>query len=102
MNPQKLFPTSFSTLTAPLRTASVGDRAIYSASGAVNAEFDSLGTPLAGALPEDLAVANGALARSFGQVKGIESTDNTTLTTAANNLETLKDLPLDTKSNSLR
>jgi len=94
MNPQKLFPTSFSTLTAPLRTASVGDRAIYSASGAVNAEFDSLGTPLAGALPEDLAVANGALARSFGQVKGIESTDNTTLTSAANNLETLKDLPL--------
>ena len=94
MNPQKLFPTSFSTLTAPLRTASVGDRAIYSASGAVNAEFDSLGAPLAGALPEDLAVANGALARSFGQVKGIESTDNTTLTTAANNLETLKDLPL--------
>jgi hypothetical protein len=94
MNPQKLFPTSFSTLTAPLRTASVGDRAIYSASGAVNAEFDSLGTPLVGALPEDLAVANGALARSFGQVKGIESTNNTTLTTAATNLETLKDLPL--------
>jgi len=94
MNPQKLFPTSFSTLTAPLRTASVGNRAIYSASGAVNAEFDSLGTPLVGALPEDLAVANGALARSFGQVKGIESTNNTTLTTAATNLETLKDLPL--------
>ncbi len=94
MNPQKLFPTSFSTLTAPLRTASVGDRAIYSASGAVNAEFDSLGAPLAGALPEDLAVANGALARSFGQIKGIESTNNTTLTTAATNLETLKDLPL--------
>ena len=94
MNPQKLFPTSFSTLTAPLRTASVGDRAIYSASGAVNAEFDSLGTPLAGALPEDLAVANGALARSFGQIKGIESTNNQTLTTAATNLETLKDLPL--------
>jgi hypothetical protein len=94
MNPQKLFPTSFSTLTAPLRTASVGDRAIYSASGAVNAEFDSLGAPLVGALPEDLAVANGALARSFGHVKGIESTNNQTLTTAATNLETLKDLPL--------
>ena len=94
MDPQKLFPTSFSTLTAPLRTASVGDRAIYTASGAVNAEFDSLGIPLTGALPEDLAVTNGALARSFGQVKGIESTNNKTLTTAATNLETLKDLPL--------
>ena len=44
MNPQKLFPTSFSTLTAPLRTASVGDRAIYTADGAVNAEFDILTT----------------------------------------------------------
>ena len=94
MNPQKLFPTSFSTLTSPLRTASVGDRAIYTASGAVNSEFDSLGAPLAGALPNDLAVANGALARSFGQVKGIESTTNSTLTTAVDNLETLKDLPL--------
>ena len=94
MNPQKLFPTSFSTLTAPLRTASVGDRAIYTASGAVNEEFDSLGTPLAGALPDDLAVANGALARSFGQIKGIESTNNETLTAAATDLETLKDLPL--------
>jgi hypothetical protein len=94
MNPQKLFPTSFSTLTAPLRTASVGDRAIYTADGAVNEEFTSLGAGLAGALPDDLAVANGALARSFGQVKGIESTSNSTLVTAANNLETLKDLPL--------
>ena len=94
MNPQKLFPTSFSTLTAPLRTASVGDRAIYTADGAVNEEFDSLGTSLAGALPDDLAVANGALARSFGQIKGIESTNNETLTAAATDLETLKDLPL--------
>ena len=94
MNPQKLFPTSFSTLTAPLRTASVGDRAIYDAQGGVNGEFESLGAPLAGALPDDLAVANGALARSFGQIKGIESTNNQTLTTAATNLETLKDLPL--------
>jgi len=94
MNPQKLFPTSFSTLTAPLRTASVGDRAIYTASGSVNSEFERLGVPLAGALPDDLAMANGALARSFGQVKGIESTTNSTLTTAVDNLETLKDLPL--------
>ena len=94
MNPQKLFPTSFSTLTAPLRTASVGERAIYTADGSVNAEFDSLGASLSGALPEDLAVANGALARSFGQVKGIESTTTETLTTAADSLETLKDLPL--------
>lgn len=94
MNPQKLFPTSFSTLTAPLRTASVGDRAIYTADGAVNAEFDDLGTNLAGALPDDLAVANGALARSLGQVKGIDGSTSKLLSTAATTAETFKDLDL--------
>jgi len=94
MNPQKLFPTSSSTLTAPLRTSSVGNRAIYTTSGSVNEEFASLGTNLAGALPEDLAIANGALARSFGQIKGIEKTNTDDLTTAVNNLEVNKDLPL--------
>lgn len=94
MDPQKLFPTSFSTLTAPLRTSSVGDRAIYTADGAVNAEFDDLGKPLSGALPDDLAVANGALARSIGQIKGVDGTTAKLLSTAASTAETLKDLDL--------
>ena len=94
MNPQKLFPTSFSTLTAPLRTASVGDRAIYTADGSVNAEFDSLGDALKGSLPDDLAVANGALSRSFGQVKGIDGSTSKLLSTAAATAETFKDLDL--------
>ena len=94
MDPQKLFPTSYSTLTAPLRTASVGDRAIYTADGAVNPEFESLGTNLAGALPDDLAIANGALARSFGQVKGIDGTTADLLSTASTTAETFKDLDL--------
>ena len=94
MNPQKLFPTSFSTLTAPLRTASVGDRAIYTANGAVNDEFDDLGERLSGALPDDLAVANGALSRSIGQIKGVDGTTAKLLSTAATTAETLKDLNL--------
>ncbi len=94
MDPQKLFPTSFTTLTAPLRTASVGDRAIYTADGAVNAEFNDLGTNLAGALPDDLAVANGALSRSLGQVKGIDGSTANLLSTAATTAETFKDLDL--------
>ena len=94
MNPQKLFPTSFSTLTAPMRTASVGNRAIYDAQGGVNGEFDSLGANLAGAIPSDLAVANGALARSLGQVKGIDASTAGLLSTVATSAETLKDLPL--------
>jgi hypothetical protein len=94
MNPQKLFPSSFSTLTAPLRTASVGDRAIYTADGAVNDEFDDLGEKLSGALPDDLAVANGALSRSIGQIKGVDGTTAKLLSTAATTAETLKDLNL--------
>jgi hypothetical protein len=94
MNPQKLFPTSFSTLTAPLRTASVGDRAIYTVAGAVNQEFDSLGDTLKGSLPDDLAVANGALSRSLGQVKGIDGSTTKLLSTAATTAETFKDLDL--------
>lgn len=94
MNPQKLFPTSFSTLTAPLRTASVGDKAIYTASGSVNAEFSDLGTDLAGALPDDLAVANGALSRSIGQIKGVDGTTAKLLSTASTTAETLKGLDL--------
>ena len=94
MNPQKLFPTSFSTLTAPLRTSSVGDRAIYTSNGSVNAEFDDLGTDLAGALPDDLAVANGALSRSLGQIKGVDDTTATLLSTASQTAETFKDLNL--------
>lgn len=94
MNPQKLFPTSFSTLTAPLRTASVGDRAIYTADGAVNGEFNEVGLDLLGALPDDLAVANGALARSFGQIKGVDGTTSKLLSTASTTAETFKDLNL--------
>jgi hypothetical protein len=94
MDPQKLFPTSYSTLTAPLRTASVGDRAIYTADGAVNQEFESLGANLAGALPDDLAIANGALARSFGQIKGVDGTTADLLSTASTTAETFKDLDL--------
>ena len=94
MNPQKLFPTSFSTLTAPLRTSSVSNRAIYTASGSVNDEFNSLGENLAGALPADLAAANGALARSLGQVKGIDGSTSKLLSTASTTAETFKDLDL--------
>ena len=72
----------------------MGDRAIYTADGAVNQEFDSLGDDLRGSLPDDLAVANGALARSLGQVKGIDGSTSKLLSTAATTAETFKDLDL--------
>lgn len=94
-DPTKQFPTSYMTLTAPLSANGVTNRAIYTnTSGSVNDVFDSLGARLANILPNDLAIANGALARSFGQIKNIEGTNIETFSTAANATETMKDLPL--------
>jgi hypothetical protein len=45
-------------------------------------------------LPDDLASANGALALSLGQVKGIQSSSTSSLGTALQSLESLKNLPL--------
>lgn len=95
LDPTKLFPESFETFTAPLRTASVGFRAIYeNDTGSVNSQFESLGENLKGVVPDDLAVANGALARSLQQVKNISQTNTTDLGTTLSSLETLKDLDL--------
>lgn len=95
LDPKKLFPTSFETFTAPLRTASVGFRAVYeNNSGSVNPQFEELGKNLQGIVPDDVAVANGALSRSLGQVKNIGQTNTSDMGTALTSLETLKDLDL--------
>ena len=95
LDPKKLFPTSFETFTAPLRTASVGFRAVYeNETGSVNPQFEDLGQKLKGILPDDVAVANGAISRSLGQVKNVGQTNASDVGTALTNLETLKDLDL--------
>jgi len=95
LDPKKLFPESFESFTAPLRTASVGFRAIYeNDSGSVNPQFNSLGEKLQGILPDDLAISNGALSRSLSQVKNVGQTNSEDLGTALQSLETLKDLDL--------
>jgi len=95
LNPQKLFASSFQTLTAPIKTASVGYRAIYvNDSGSVNPELNRLGKPLEEILPPDLAVTNAALSRSLQQVKNIQNSNSDILSEALGSLETLKDLPL--------
>jgi len=93
-DPKKLFPTTFDTLTAPLRTASVGFKSIYTADGAVNGEFNSLGQKLDGIVPEDIAVASGALALSLGQVQSIGTSNISDLSNTVANLESTKDLTL--------
>lgn len=95
LDPQKLLARSYTTLTTPVRTASVGFRAIYeNASGSVNPQLDNLGANLKGIIPDNLAVANSALGRSLQQVKGIQGTGTERFAGAVQGLETLKDLPL--------
>ena len=60
----------------------------------MGSEFNDLGSNLNGSLPDDLAVANGALARSLGQVKGIDGSTANLLATASTTAETFKDLDL--------
>jgi len=95
LDPKKLLARSYTTLTTPVRTASVGFRAIYeNQSGSVNPQLNNLGENLKGIIPDDLAIANAALARSLGQIKGIQGTGTDRFADAVRNLETLKDLPL--------
>ena len=94
-DPTKWFPETFESLTAPIRTSSVGFRGIYQDNtGAVNDLFNNLGDNLKGIIPDDLAVANGALGRSLQQVKGITETDTVTFGSQVQDLETLKGLTL--------
>ena len=94
LDPKKIFPNSFDTFTTPLRTASVGFRAIYEEDESINPQLNDFGEKLKGIVPDDIAVANDALARSLRQVKNIQQTTSSGLGTAVANLETLKDLPL--------
>lgn len=95
LNPQKLFGKSYTTLTTPVRTASVGFRAIYeNESGSVNPQLNHLGGKLKGIIPDDLAVANDALARSLLQIKGIQNTSTEVLAATISSQEVLEDLPL--------
>lgn len=94
LDPQKLFASSSSTLTTPIRVGSVGFRGIYELSGSVNPELNNLGDNLKGIIPDELAVANAALGRSFLQVKGISNTSSDSLAASILKLENLRDLPL--------
>ena len=95
LDPKKLLARSYTTVTTPVRTASVGFRAVYeNESGSVNPQLNNLGEDLKGIIPDDLAIANAAVARSLGQIKGIQGTGTDRFADAVRNLETLKDLPL--------
>jgi hypothetical protein len=100
LNPVKLFPNSFLTMTV---TTADGIRAIYlSASGAVNTKLVS-SLPnyvisnvqnLEQIIPSDQALANQALATAFAQINGIGTQSMTSFSAVVKAMQTTKDLPL--------
>ena len=60
----------------------------------LNEKFNGLGNKLYTALPEDIADANKALARSLGQIKNVFDLTTAQVGTVAGSLETTKDLNL--------
>jgi hypothetical protein len=98
LNPIKMFPNSWGSLTVPrytvdAPTAKVYDF-IYSRSG-VNSRIPNHGTYLVGILPTELQIACGAFAVSMGQIKNITSMQFESFAQVVSNLEvTNKDLPL--------
>lgn len=110
LNPVKMFPNSFNTLTAP---TSVGLRGIYiNSSGAVNSNLEKILpsnvlAPVGGydnvqntysqlkkIIPPDWALADKALQAGLEQIKSIFSSTPTALGAATNGLESNKGLDL--------
>ncbi len=100
LNPVKLFPTSFSSLTV---TTPVGSRAIYlNTSGSVNTNLETelpefvidRYNNLKQIIPADQALANCALSVALGQINGIRTIDLPAFAATVKNMQTTKDLPL--------
>jgi hypothetical protein len=100
LNPVKLFPNSFQSLTV---TTSAGIRAIYTnSSGSVNYNLETelpayiidRYNDLKQIIPADQALANCALGVSLGQINGISSTTLPVFSSVVKNMQTTRDLPL--------
>ena len=101
LDPQKIFPNSYTSLTMPTPS---GDVLIYNDDGSVNDIIaDTLDADLlvpggcenlAKIIPPNLAAANRALQLAFSQVKNIAAVRLPDLAQAVLNLNTMRDLPL--------
>jgi hypothetical protein len=102
LNPVKLFPNSYRSLTVPEYRADLPTSKIYHfiyTNGGVNPDIAQYSLPLsnelAGILPEDIATACGALSVSMQQIKNIMQIDIERFSLSVIDLEvTGKDLPL--------
>ena len=99
LDPKKLFPTSYMTLTVPVFNATPQPTnsktyyLIYSTSGGVNSQIaNKFETRLVDILPIDIAQAAGAFSASMLQVRNIQSMSIEKFSQAVMNLENVSDL----------
>lgn len=99
LDPKKLFPNSYMTLTVPVFNASPQPTnsktyyLIYSTSGGVNSQIENkFGIRLAGILPTDIAQSAGAFSTSMLQIRNIQSMSIEKFSQAVMNLENVSDL----------
>jgi hypothetical protein len=103
LDPKKLFPNSYTTLTMPkfnpvsLPTNSKTYFLIYKGAQTnpgVNTELESYGEDLAGIIPSDQAIACGALRTSLMQIKNIKGMTMEKFANVVANLETTQGMGL--------
>lgn len=98
INPRKMFPNSYASLTVPRYSIDTNSAKIYDFiynGDDVNPRIENWGVYLDGILPENLAQACGAFMCAMCQVKNIQQMNVQSLSQAIANLEvTNKDLPL--------
>lgn len=99
LDPKKLFPNSYMTLTTPMfnvtpqPTNSKTYYLIYNTSGGVNSQIGSLFEErLIGILPVDVAQSAGAFSASMLQIRNIQSMSIEKFSQAVTNLENVSDL----------
>lgn len=97
LNPAKLFPNSYQTLTVPKYnitpqpTNSKTYYLIYQ-DGGVNSQLNEYGTRLRNIIPEDIAIACEAFSISMRQIKNISKMNIEKFSQVVPNIETMKDL----------
>lgn len=98
LNPKKMFPFSWKTLTVPQYSVTANSSKIYDfiySGEGVNTRIKNWGEYLNGILSDDLARACGAFMCSMNQIKNIRQMDILTFSQVVSNLEvTNKDLNL--------
>jgi hypothetical protein len=98
LNPLKLFPNSYNSLTLPRYSAITQSAKIYDfiyVDGGVNSRIQNWGDYLEGILPEDLVISCGAFSMTMGQIKNIFNMNIEGFSQVVTNLELVnKDLPL--------